>query len=185
MSSGTPNNAVYVRNINTKLYTLFGSYGKILDVVATRADGMRGQAFVVFRDLQSAASAMRGLEGFSFYDSPLSMEYARKKSYASIVYEHGEEALLNPTLMNRLEEGAPQTGRVTFSHAQAQALGQEKKRLRDDQAANGDQSAADAPNARTTDESRPLKTQRVEVDAREENAGGDDDAMEMGDSDEE
>ncbi|WFD06461.1 hypothetical protein MVES1_001806 [Malassezia vespertilionis] len=104
-----------------------------------------------------------------------SMEYARKKSYASIVYEHGEEALLNPTLMNRLEEGAPQTGRVTFSHAQAQALGQEKKRLRDDQAANGDQSAADAPNARTTDESRPLKTQRVEVDAREENAGGDDD----------
>lgn len=57
--------------LRAQLYDLFGSYGKVLDVVATRAPGMRGQAFVVFRDLQSATSAMRGLEGFEFYDKPL------------------------------------------------------------------------------------------------------------------
>ena len=47
------------------------SYGKVLDVVATRADGMRGQAFVVFRDLQSATAALRALDGFEFYEKPL------------------------------------------------------------------------------------------------------------------
>lgn len=57
--------------LRRQLYGLFGSYGKVLDVVATRADGMRGQAFVVFRDLQSATSALRGLEGFEFYDKPM------------------------------------------------------------------------------------------------------------------
>ena len=90
MPSATPNSTLYVKNIDSKvkkpgafwngsadtelrhqLYYLFGSYGKVLDVVATRADGMRGQAFVVFRDLQSATAALRALEGFEFYQKPL------------------------------------------------------------------------------------------------------------------
>ena len=95
MSSAMPNTSLYVKNINSKvkkpgmyrsaiesgtltlaelrrqLYSLFGSYGKVLDVVATRADGMRGQAFVVFRDLQSATAALRALDGFEFYEKPL------------------------------------------------------------------------------------------------------------------
>jgi len=32
---------------------------------------MRGQAFVVFRDLQSATAALRALDGFEFYEKPL------------------------------------------------------------------------------------------------------------------
>ena len=95
MSSAMPNTSLYVKNINSKvkkpgmyrsaiesgtltlaelrrqLCSLFGSYGKVLDVVATRADGMRGQAFVVFRDLQSATAALRALDGFEFYEKPL------------------------------------------------------------------------------------------------------------------
>lgn len=57
--------------LRRQLYVLFNSYGKVIDVVATRADGMRGQAFVVFRHLQSATAAMRALDGFEFYDKPL------------------------------------------------------------------------------------------------------------------
>lgn len=174
--------------LRAQLYDLFGAYGKVLDVVATRAPGMRGQAFVVFRDLQSAASAMRGLEGFEFYDKPLvraaltqSIEYARKKSYATLVHEHGEEALLNPGLLSRISEGAlPPTSKVTYSHAQADAEGQDKKRARDD--------ANNAP--RVADDARPAKTQRTEP-AQEDDDDDDDGtceadaAMEMGDSDEE
>jgi U2 small nuclear ribonucleoprotein B'' len=78
--SFSPSATLYVKNIPSKikkeelrrqLYCLFSTYGKILDVVATRAQGMRCQAFVVFQDLASSTAALRGLEGFSFYESSL------------------------------------------------------------------------------------------------------------------
>lgn len=75
-----PNTTLYVKNIPNKIkkeelkrqiYCLFSTYGKILDVVATKVNGMRGQAFVVFQDLASSTAALRGLDGFSFYDKTL------------------------------------------------------------------------------------------------------------------
>lgn len=75
-----PNTALYVKNIPSKikkselrrqLYCLFVTYGKVLDVVATRRDGMREQAFVVFQDLASSTAALRALDGFSFYGRAL------------------------------------------------------------------------------------------------------------------
>ena len=35
---------------------------------------MRGQAFVVFRDLTSATNALRSMQGFPFYDKPMVSE---------------------------------------------------------------------------------------------------------------
>ena len=32
---------------------------------------MRGQAFVIFRDISSATNAMRSMQGFPFYDKPM------------------------------------------------------------------------------------------------------------------
>ena len=156
---------------------------------------MRGQAFVVFRDMQSATSALRGLDGFEFYDKPLVrawrltqvIEYARKKSYASLVQEHGEEALLNPGLLSRISEGTLQpTTKVTYSHAQADAEGQDKKRARED---------APTGAAPVAEEARPAKTQRTESDAKPANNNEEEDdddgrsmrlttAMVMADSDE-
>jgi U2 small nuclear ribonucleoprotein B'' len=49
------------------LYTLFSTYGTVLDVVAMRTDKMRGQAHVVFRDIQASTQAMRALQGFDFF----------------------------------------------------------------------------------------------------------------------
>ena len=111
MSTATPNTSLYIKNINTKvkkpgmyimthsselrrqLYSLFGSYGKVLDVVATRADGMRGQAFIVFRDLQSANAALRALDGFEFYEKPLVCE-SRSHSRSWNMHEHDPRRLL-------------------------------------------------------------------------------------------
>jgi RNA recognition motif-containing protein len=53
------------------LYTLFTAYGRIVDIVHQRSDHMRCVAFVIFRDIQSATTALRGLNGFIFYDRPL------------------------------------------------------------------------------------------------------------------
>ncbi|KDQ17346.1 hypothetical protein BOTBODRAFT_30171 [Botryobasidium botryosum FD-172 SS1] len=93
MSSSTPNPTLYLKNLNekvkkeelrTQLYALFSSYGNILDIVAQRGLKMKGQAFIVFRDLASATSAMRGLDGERFYDKQLHIEYARTQSHATL-----------------------------------------------------------------------------------------------------
>ena len=71
-----PNQTLYVTNLpsakvqksdlKTALYLLFSIYGVVLDVVALKTMKMRGQAHIVFRDVQAATQAMRALEGFEF-----------------------------------------------------------------------------------------------------------------------
>lgn len=46
---------------------LFSTYGPVLDVVALKTMKMRGQAFIVFRDIQTSSQAMRALQGFDFF----------------------------------------------------------------------------------------------------------------------
>lgn len=45
---------------------LFSMYGPVLDVVALKTMNMRGQAHIVFRDIQASTQAMRSLEGQEF-----------------------------------------------------------------------------------------------------------------------
>lgn len=76
MATGVPaSQTLYVRNLDTKtnkedlrmaLYTIFTTYGTVLDVVALKTMKMRGQAHIVFKDVNSAAAAMRALQGFNF-----------------------------------------------------------------------------------------------------------------------
>ncbi|OZJ06671.1 hypothetical protein BZG36_00333 [Bifiguratus adelaidae] len=91
MASIPPNQTIYVRNLPEKiqkeelrrsLYNLFSAYGRVLDVVAIKTIKGRGQAFIVFRELPSATAAMRGLNGFFFFEKPMSIEYAKSKSDA-------------------------------------------------------------------------------------------------------
>jgi hypothetical protein len=80
MSTNQPNTTLYINNLNDKinkeelrsqLYALFTTYGKIIDVVASKSQRMRGQAFLVFADLAGATTAMRACEGMVFYEKPL------------------------------------------------------------------------------------------------------------------
>lgn len=57
--------------LRRNLYALFSVYGKVLDVVHTRSPKTRGTAFVVFRDLASSTSALRGLDGEGFFGKQL------------------------------------------------------------------------------------------------------------------
>lgn len=46
---------------------LFSTYGPVLDVVALKTAKMRGQAHIVFRDVQASSQAMRALQDFEFF----------------------------------------------------------------------------------------------------------------------
>jgi len=84
-----PNHTIYIHNLNEKikkdelkksLYAIFSQFGQILDIVALKTLKMRGQAFVIFKDISSATNALRSMQGFPFYDKPMSIQYSKRDS---------------------------------------------------------------------------------------------------------
>ncbi|KAI5283189.1 U2 snRNP complex subunit msl1, partial [Ascosphaera acerosa] len=67
-------------DLRNALYMLFSTYGPVLDVVAMRTKQMRGQAHVVFRDVQTSTQALRALQGFEFFGKPMKIVYAKGSS---------------------------------------------------------------------------------------------------------
>ena len=62
---------VLTADLKKSLYAIFSQFGKILDVVAMKTYRLRGQAWVVFADIKSAADALRCMQGFPFFDKPM------------------------------------------------------------------------------------------------------------------
>jgi len=61
-----PEKKINKTELKRALYMLFSTYGPVLDIV-TRRMNMRGQAHVVYRDIQTSTQAMRALQGFDFF----------------------------------------------------------------------------------------------------------------------
>jgi len=95
-----PNHTIYIRNLNEKirkegpyclvictfiwrnqffgwielkksLHAIFSQFGSIMDIHAKKSLKMRGQAFVIFKEISSATNALRSMQGFPFYDKPM------------------------------------------------------------------------------------------------------------------
>ncbi|KAK7161269.1 hypothetical protein R3I94_004067 [Phoxinus phoxinus] len=84
-----PNHTIYINNVNDRikkeelkrsLYALFSQFGQIMDIVALKTAKMRGQAFVIFKELSAATNALRQLQGFPFYNKPMRIQYAKTDS---------------------------------------------------------------------------------------------------------
>ena len=80
MESLMPNQTIYVNNLNEKLkkdvakkslYMIFSEFGKITEVNVSKANKLRGQAWIVFADVTSATNAIRRRQDFNFYGKPL------------------------------------------------------------------------------------------------------------------
>ncbi|KAM0745766.1 RNA-binding domain-containing protein [Meredithblackwellia eburnea MCA 4105] len=149
-----PSPTLFVQNINDKvkkqelrrtLYALFGSYGKVIDVVHTRDVKVRGTAFVVFRDLAASTSALRALDGEAFYGKQLRISYAKSKSHATIGLEEGPEAVY--AIKAGLQSALEKTSRLTVSGAQRKQMEDSKKakRGREEEEEEEEDSDEDAP----------------------------------------
>ncbi|TVY42291.1 U2 small nuclear ribonucleoprotein B'' [Lachnellula subtilissima] len=75
-----PSSKIQKEDLRRELYILFATYGPVLDVVALRTMKMRGQAHIVYRDIQTATQAMRSLQGFEFFGKEMQIQYAKSKS---------------------------------------------------------------------------------------------------------
>lgn len=86
-----PSHTIYINNLNEKvkkddlkksLYAIFSQFGQIMDIVALKTLKMRGQAFVIFKEISSATNALRTMQGFPFYDKPMRIAYSKTDSDA-------------------------------------------------------------------------------------------------------
>ncbi|KAG0650629.1 U2 small nuclear ribonucleoprotein B [Hyphodiscus hymeniophilus] len=79
--SNLPSSKIQKDDLRRSLYTLFSTYGSVLDVVALRTMKMRGQAHITYKDVQTATQAMRALQKFDFFGRELDISYAKSKSH--------------------------------------------------------------------------------------------------------
>ena len=83
------NETLYVNHLNEKiktdllrenLYYLFSQYGDVLEINIRKSKKMRGQAFIVYKDINDATRAKVSLNNFLFLGSRINIDYANTKS---------------------------------------------------------------------------------------------------------
>ncbi len=103
------------------LYALFSSHGPLLEVIALKTNKLRGQAFVIFKDIQAATKARRELNGFPFYGRPLRVTFARERSHLVEKQDGTFSEEKAEALRKAREANAPQSKRKAASAAAATA----------------------------------------------------------------
>lgn len=64
-------NLIIILELKKSLYAIFSQFGEIMEIIALKTLKMRGQAFVVFKEIPSASKALQSMQGFPFYDKPM------------------------------------------------------------------------------------------------------------------
>ena len=84
---------IKVEQLKSALSEIFSDYGTIIDVVAKTNVKAKGQAFIVFDSADSAAEAIKEIDGFELFDKPMKLDFARTRSDATVLREDGEQGL--------------------------------------------------------------------------------------------
>ncbi|OJJ81354.1 U1A/U2B"/SNF family RNA-binding protein [Aspergillus glaucus CBS 516.65] len=101
-SSIPPSPTVYVRNLQERikvdnlkeaLEELFAEYGTIVEIVAKTNLKAKGQAFIVFDNVESATNAIEEINGFELFEKPMVLDYAKSRSDATVLREGGGDEL--------------------------------------------------------------------------------------------
>lgn len=147
-------------------------------MICMKNQKMRGQAFIVFKDLQTSTAAMRKEDGRVFAGRAMKIVYATGKSYATIQNESGKEALYQYRMgIIKDPEGHK---KLTVSGA-AKALQEEsKKREREENggaAATAEDADEDGDDEEATDKASAAKKARTNGQAEQED--DDDNEVEM------
>eukprot|EP01006_Ploeotia_vitrea_P030339 TRINITY_DN62801_c0_g3_i1.p2 TRINITY_DN62801_c0_g3~~TRINITY_DN62801_c0_g3_i1.p2 ORF type:complete len:214 (-),score=9.70 TRINITY_DN62801_c0_g3_i1:1407-2048(-) len=126
------NHTIYIRNIHERtsrdeliksLWALFQQYGEILDICARpKCQKLRGQAWVVFRDVNSATTAMREMQGYSFKNLPMMIQFAQTKSDAIGKLDGTYQEKRKPKSQKKRKQEPEQQGRKRKSQRKTDNL---------------------------------------------------------------
>ncbi|KAJ5408293.1 hypothetical protein N7509_002176 [Penicillium cosmopolitanum] len=150
-AAGHPNQTLYCTNLPDKLrkhdlrsslYTLFSTYGTVLDVVAMKTSKMRGQAHIVFKDVQASTQALRALQGFDFFGKQMKIVYAKgtsdvlAKLRGTYVAPATEQPVVSSDLQKSIFSGPP--GAIPARPANVNGENQGVKRAREEESDEGE-----------------------------------------------
>lgn len=116
-----PHPSVYVKNLQERikiddlkeaLTEIFSEYGTVIDLVAKKNLKARGQAFVVFEDVESAERAIKEVQGFELFEKPMLLDYAKTRSDATVQKESDEEEFESYKRRRLAEKGERSPWRV-------------------------------------------------------------------------
>lgn len=77
-----------------------------MEIVAKTNLKAKGQAFIVFDNVESATRAIDEVNGFELFDKPMVLDYAKTKSDATVLREGGTEELEVHKRRRLAEKGA-------------------------------------------------------------------------------
>lgn len=121
-----PKHTLYINNLNDSikieamkqsLHAAFSQFGPINDIVMRKSLRLRGQAFIIFKDIESASRALRTMQGVTFYDKILKIQYAKTES-DSITKQRGTfvQRPARPKLEIKKREKDPTAGTTNGQH---------------------------------------------------------------------
>ncbi|KKK18297.1 hypothetical protein AOCH_005539 [Aspergillus ochraceoroseus] len=84
---------IKVDQLKEALEEIFSEYGNVLEIVAKTNLKAKGQAFVVFDNVESATRAIDEINGFEIFDKPMVLDYAKTRSDVTVLREGGEDEL--------------------------------------------------------------------------------------------
>jgi RNA recognition motif-containing protein len=77
-----------------------------VEIVAKTNLKAKGQAFIVFDNVESATRAIDEVNGFELFDKPMVLDYAKTRSDATVLREGGTEELEVHKRRRLAEKGA-------------------------------------------------------------------------------
>lgn len=75
------------------LHGLFDEFGTVVDIVAKKSLKRRGQAFIIYDNVDSAQNAIDDLQGFELFGKQMHLDFAKTRSDATVQREDGEVGL--------------------------------------------------------------------------------------------
>ena len=104
------NETLYVNHLNEKiktdllrenLYYLFSQYGDVLEINMRKSRKMKGQAFIVYKNINDASRAKVSLNNFLFLGTRINVDYAKTKSDIIVKIKGGQEYQKNGNYLLR------------------------------------------------------------------------------------
>ena len=104
------NETLYVNHLNEKiktdllrenLYYLFSQFGDVLEINMRKSRKMKGQAFIVYKDINDASRAKVSLNNFLFLGTRINVDYAKTKSDIIVKIKGGQEYQKNGNYLLR------------------------------------------------------------------------------------
>lgn len=99
---------IKVDQLKEALEEIFSEFGNVLEIVAKTNLKAKGQAFIVFDDVEAATRAIDEVNGFELFEKPMVLDYAKSRSDATVRREGGTDELETHKRWRLAEKGMSQ-----------------------------------------------------------------------------